>query len=164
MSSTPRAIIQDSELRCKYECELPGERAYRLGIYGSGWAVRILSLIWYLSQYVFNSLKKYEGKDHSGYIILRGLITSSLKYSAPKLSSIRLTSTPIKEIFFELTLHPFVTETFIALQGSAPKSIIFCSPFSVFPLQMYLSWYTYTNGPVSLWEMETVISDPCVKF
>lgn len=39
LGSQPRAVIQDSEMQCQYVCELAERRAYRMGVYGCGWAM-----------------------------------------------------------------------------------------------------------------------------
>ena len=40
----PKAIIYDSENMCQYECELKEKKAYRMGVYGCGWAMDIIEL------------------------------------------------------------------------------------------------------------------------
>lgn len=37
-----KAIIYDSEMQCHYECKLQQKKAYRMGVYGCGWAVQII--------------------------------------------------------------------------------------------------------------------------
>ena len=40
----PRALIFDSELICEYECPLDEKKAYRMGVYGCGWAMDMIEL------------------------------------------------------------------------------------------------------------------------
>lgn len=44
LGASPRAVLFDSEMRCRYECELKGKGAYRMGVYGCGWAMEVVEL------------------------------------------------------------------------------------------------------------------------
>lgn len=43
LGASSRAVLFDSEMRCRYECEL-GKGAYRMGVYGCGWAMEVVEL------------------------------------------------------------------------------------------------------------------------
>lgn len=42
LGTNPMAILYDTELRSKYQCNLQENRAYRFGVYGCGWATQIM--------------------------------------------------------------------------------------------------------------------------
>lgn len=44
LGAASRAVLFDSEMRCRYECELKAKSAYRMGVYGCGWAIEVIEL------------------------------------------------------------------------------------------------------------------------